>query len=112
MANSVSPAEAQAPPAVLSVSVCYAGLASRWVCELELPPGATVAMALAASGFARAHPGLDPWVCGVGIFGRLATPDLALETGDRVEIYRPLSFDPMVSRRRRAAHRTRQKMKQ
>jgi putative ubiquitin-RnfH superfamily antitoxin RatB of RatAB toxin-antitoxin module len=109
MANSASPA---APQALLSVSVCYAGLASRWVRELELPAGATVAMALAASGFARAHPGLDPWASGVGIFGRLATPDLPLEAGDRVEIYRPLSFDPMVSRRRRATHRTRQKMKQ
>jgi putative ubiquitin-RnfH superfamily antitoxin RatB of RatAB toxin-antitoxin module len=110
MANSAAGSEAGAPLAALSVSVCYAGLVSRWVRQLELPPGATVAMALDASGFAAAHPGLDPWARGVGVFGRLATPAMALEAGDRVEIYRPLSFDPMLSRRRRAAHRTRQKM--
>src|SRR5690606_42087026 len=52
-----------------------------------------------------AFPGLDPWACGVGIFGRQCRADTPLADGDRVEIYRPLTYDPMVSRRRRAEHR-------
>jgi putative ubiquitin-RnfH superfamily antitoxin RatB of RatAB toxin-antitoxin module len=41
----------------------------------------------------------------VGIFGRAAEPQARLADGDRVEIYRGLSFDPKESRRRRAEHR-------
>jgi len=73
--------------------------------ELTLPAGATVADALAASGYAQAFPGQDPLAGGVGIFGRLASPQDALADGDRVEIYRGLVFDPKESRRRRAEHR-------
>lgn len=87
------------------VQVCYALRDGVWQCDLALAPGATIAQALAASGFDRQFPDLDPWVLGVGIYGRLAAPDTALADGDRVEIYRALSFDPKESRRRRVEHR-------
>ena len=40
-------------------------------------------------------------------YGRELGVDLKMlrAAGDRVEIYRPLNFDPMESRRRRAVHR-------
>src|SRR3546814_10501406 len=41
----------------------------------------------------------------VGVYGQECTLDRVLTDGDRVEIYRPLVFDPMESRRRRALHR-------
>jgi hypothetical protein len=41
----------------------------------------------------------------VGIFGRLVALEHALATGDRVEIYRPLTADPKEARRRRARGR-------
>jgi uncharacterized protein len=38
---------------------------------------------------------------GLGIWNRRASPEQALLSGDRVEIYRPLRVDPMVARRER-----------
>jgi putative ubiquitin-RnfH superfamily antitoxin RatB of RatAB toxin-antitoxin module len=91
----------------LAVCVVFAEIATVWHCELTLAIGATVNDAIAASGFSAAHPGSDPWSMGVGIFGRVVRPDTLLAAGDRIEIYRPLTFDPTVSRRRRALHRDR-----
>ena len=90
---------------VLRVSVCYPTPSSVWLRELTLPAGATAADALRESGFEAAFPELNPWEQGVGVFGKSCQAQTALFDGDRVEIYRPLTFDPMVSRRRRAEHR-------
>ncbi|MYZ44832.1 RnfH family protein [Schauerella aestuarii] len=91
----------------LHVIVCYPGERNIWQCEVALSPGATVGDALAASGFAQAFPAIDPWEEGVGVFARRAASHDPVADGDRIEIYRGLTFDPMVSRRRRAAHRAR-----
>ena len=61
--------------------------------SLNLPAGATVRDALAASG-------LDGHAC--GIFGKRVALDRKLADGDRVEIYRPLAMDPKEARRQRA----------
>jgi hypothetical protein len=89
----------------IAVSVCYALPAQVWLRELRLPAGATVADALRESGFAQAFPVVQPWERGVGVFGRVVEAGTPLRDGDRVEIYRGLSFDPKESRRRRAEHR-------
>ena len=66
--------------------------------SVNLPTGATVRDALAASGFeGRA----------VGIFGKRVDLDHRLADGDRVEIYRPLAMDPKEARRQRALKRKR-----
>jgi hypothetical protein len=93
----------------LRVTVCYALPGQVWVKQLRLPKPATVAQALHESGFAQAFPNVDPWRQGIGIFGQLRAADDALADGDRVEIYRPLTFDPKESRCRRAEHRRAQK---
>lgn len=94
-------------PASMTVSVYYARPHQAWRSDVHLPAGATAADAIAASGFAQAFPGVDPWQAGVGVYGRIVPPTQPLHDGDRVEIYRALVFDPMESRRRRAAHRAR-----
>ncbi|ALM83127.1 RnfH family protein [Bordetella sp. N] len=91
----------------LSVQVCQVWPKRVWQVRLTLTAGASVADALAASGYEQAFPGVDPWAHGVGIYGHAVKAEDALRDGDRVEIYRPLTFDPMESRRRRAAHRGR-----
>lgn len=63
---------------------------------LELPDGATVADALAASGLADAEH------TGVAVHGVSATVTTMLNDGDRVEVLRPLQIDPKEARRRRA----------
>ena len=65
--------------------------------SLNLPAGATVRDALAASGF---EPRLEGHA--FGIFGKRVELDRRLNDGDRVEIYRPLVLDPKEARRRRA----------
>ncbi len=89
----------------LAVVVCYARPDLVWQVALVLPVGATLAEALQASGFARNFPNVDPGRCPVGVFGKRVETTHVLADGDRVEIYRPLTFDPKDSRRRRARHR-------
>ena len=63
---------------------------------VELPLGATVSTAVAASGF-----DLDGIVA-YAVFGERVAPDAVLHDGDRVELLRPLLVDPKEARRRRA----------
>ncbi|EXF88090.1 rnfH Ubiquitin family protein [Bordetella holmesii 30539] len=87
------------------MTVCHAQASGVWMRELTLPAGATVGEALMASGFGQAFPDIDPWQQGLGIYGQRAEAHTRLHPGDRVEIYRALTFDPKESRRRRAEHR-------
>ncbi|MGH8082696.1 MAG: RnfH family protein [Lysobacter sp.] len=68
--------------------------------RLELGEGATVAQAVAASGFQD-----DPEITGYAVFGVKAAADTLLHEGDRVELLRPLQVDPKDARRKRAADR-------
>ena len=88
----------------MKVEVVYATRANQTILSLELPPGATVADALAAA-VAR---GLAPHFTQLktGIFGKLANPGTPLNDGDRVEIYRALIVDPKQARKLRAPKKT------
>ena len=87
----------------MRVEVVYALPAGHDATVVEVREGATVADALAASGIARRHPGID--LSRLGIFGRAVGRAARLADGDRVEIYRPLALDPKEARRRRARRR-------
>ena len=63
---------------------------------LDLPAGATVAVAVAASGMG------DEDHVGVAIYGEKVDAAHALREGDRVELLRRLTMDPKEARRRRA----------
>ena len=85
----------------IQVEVAYALPDQQQLIALSLPVGATLGDALAASGLlASVAAGVE---LRFGIYGRRCERDTLLADGDRVEIYRPLHFDPMESRRRRAA---------
>jgi len=88
----------------MHITVVYAP-APRQVFEhlIELPAGACVADAFAASGLREAFPGVDLSSGLFGVWGRKADAEQALQDGDRVEIYRPLLVDPKVARRERFA---------
>lgn len=89
----------------ISVEVVYALAASAWRVPLRLPAGSTMEQALDASGFAGRFPDYPQHALAAGVYGQACSLDRVLQDGDRVEIYRPLTFDPMESRRRRAEHR-------
>jgi putative ubiquitin-RnfH superfamily antitoxin RatB of RatAB toxin-antitoxin module len=80
-----------APAEALRVEVAYCprpGVAD--VSALTLPPGATLADALRASGVLARH-GL----------AEADVKDTPLRDRDRVELYRPLTVDPKEARRQR-----------
>ena len=68
--------------------------------NLEMPPGATLADALRASGLLQRH-ALSEDGLYVGIWGRMQAATTPLRDQDRVEIYRPLQVDPKEARRQR-----------
>jgi len=92
---------------LIEIQVMHAAADHVWRRDLQLPRGATVAQALEASGLYQAFPPLASAAPAVGIFGRRCSLNEVLHAGDRVEVYRPLVFDPMESRRRRIRHRQR-----
>jgi len=93
--------------ALVQVTVVYALPECSWQRCLQVAPGTTLQQAVYASGFAHHFPEVDVHTLALGVYGERSTPQRQVTDGDRVEIYRPLRFDPMESRRRRAAHRAR-----
>lgn len=84
-------------PSTLHVQVMQGWPRRFAAVELELPAGATLADAVAASGMQTTGIG------GYAIHGERASAQTALRDGDRVELLRPLQVDPKEARRRRAA---------
>jgi uncharacterized protein len=73
--------------------------------ELWLSEGSTVEDAVARSGLAEHHPGINVSGLARGIWGKIVGPSTELAAGDRVELYRPLLADAKRDRRRRARRR-------
>jgi putative ubiquitin-RnfH superfamily antitoxin RatB of RatAB toxin-antitoxin module len=84
--------------AEIGVEVAYAEPGRAVVTAFRVARGATIELAAACPEFA----GIDLRRSAVGVFGRLALPNRAVEEGDRVEILRPLAIDPKAARRARA----------
>ena len=93
--------------AALSVSVCFAAPDRIWMVAVRLRAGSSVIDAIEASGLSQRLTDHNLVQAPVGIFGKRVARTRKLADGDRVEIYRPLTFDPKDSRRRRAQHRQR-----
>ena len=86
----------------ITVEVVYADAEQQILRRVELTDGSTVMQAISASRIIDVLPGgvIDP--NRLGIFSRVVSAQHVLQAGDRVEIYRPLTLDPMEARRRRA----------
>ncbi|WP_442597965.1 RnfH family protein [Parapusillimonas sp. JC17] len=93
------------PMDTIRIELVYAEPARVWLKPLALPQGSTVGDAIAASDFSSQFPDYPMQELKVGVYGQLCDTERLLSDSDRVEIYRPLVFDPMESRRRRALHR-------
>ena len=68
--------------------------------NLQLPDGASVLDAVAASGLCQRHALVEGGFL-VGIWGRVQPMQTLLRDLDRVELYRPLQVDPKQARRLR-----------
>lgn len=98
----------EVPDATLRITVVRSAEA-RQVEEVQLsmPPGSTVADALARCGWWRAGDGASP-APSAGVWGKPQPLAHALRDLDRVEVYRGLRVDPKEARRERyASHKRR-----
>ena len=91
---------------LLEVEVVFARPEQQLLVQLKVPSGSTAREAIVLSDILNDAPGLDLETLAVGIFARRVTLDYFLKTGDRVEIYRPLTMSPVEARRWRAKLKT------
>lgn len=87
--------------AEIEVLVAYAEPGRQTVVTLRVPSGTTVSEVIERSAIRTLHPGI-PADAALGIHGRRVSARVVVESGDRVEIYRPLPADPKDTRRRLA----------
>ncbi len=87
----------------LQVEVVYALSDIQTVLAVQGDEGMTLEEAVNKSGILDRHADIDWAKADVGIFGKAAKKNAALQDGDRVEIYRPLIADPKEMRKKRAA---------
>ncbi|OPA97396.1 RnfH family protein [Pseudomonas fluorescens] len=90
---------------MVEVEVVYAAEDRQVLLAVAVPSGTSVRAAVQASGIAMQFPQLSLAECPLGIFGKaVADPEVReVQSGDRIEIYRPLLADPKEVRRLRAA---------
>ena len=84
------------------VEVAWAARERQAVFRLAYRTGMTAAEAVEQCGLRVRFPDI-PDVLDLGIWGRPVGTGYELAPGDRVEVYRPLVYDPKVERRRRAS---------
>ncbi len=88
---------------LITVSLVYAeNPTQQFLRTLEVPSGSTVQEVITLSGVCEAFPAMDLHQHQVGILSKVTALNVIVTAGDRVEIYRPLIFDPMNARRLRA----------
>ena len=95
---------------MIAVEVAYALPDKQKIVSLLVEPGTTAYQAAQRSGLVKEFTEIDLEAAKMGIFGQaLGTKGLkppreyVLQSGERVEIYRPLTADPKEVRRKRAA---------
>jgi putative ubiquitin-RnfH superfamily antitoxin RatB of RatAB toxin-antitoxin module len=86
----------------VGVEVAYAEPGRAVLRAFRVVRGATIAQVLELAAACPEFAGIDVRHSAVGVFGRRALPERAVEEGDRVEILRPLAIDPKAARRARA----------
>jgi len=87
---------------MLRVEIVYALRDRQVLLTLEVEEGTTARLAVERSGILQRYPEVDLARAGLGVFGRVVSPETLLRDGDRVEIYRLLIADPKQARRERA----------
>lgn len=92
---------------MITIDIVFAAKNAVWQRTVSVPTQTTAAQALVLSDLYHDHP--EAQGLAMGVYGELCQAHTLLQTGDRLEVYRELFFDPMESRRRRAAHRSQTK---
>ena len=93
-----------APVSEMSVEVAYARPDRQKIVSLSVPEGTTLLKAAELSGICAFFPEIDLASAKMGIFGKTVPrpAEQVMNSGERVEIYRPLIADPKEVRKKRA----------
>lgn len=86
---------------LLPIEVSYAKAEQQYLIPLKIATDCDVQTAIQLSGILTLCPEIDLQKNAVGIFGKQVSLTTLLQTGDRIEIYRPLLHDPNQARLRR-----------
>jgi putative ubiquitin-RnfH superfamily antitoxin RatB of RatAB toxin-antitoxin module len=86
----------------IKVEVAYATPDSQRIFTVNVPVGSTIETAIDRSGVLDVFPEIDLLKQKVGIFSQPKKLSDIVFSGDRIEIYRPLTIDPKEARRKRA----------
>ena len=84
------------------VTVAYASRTQQIEIDCQIESDQTVLQVIERSGVLRHFPEIDITQQSVGINSRLVNLSSKIRPNDRVEIYRPLTLEPMQARRLRA----------
>ena len=89
---------------MISVEVAYALLEKQMIVSVDVKLGTNMLEAVIQSKIADKFPDIDVTNLSLGIFGKAEKKpeSRVLESGDRIEIYRPLLVDPEEMRKARA----------
>ena len=82
---------------VMNIEVVYANPAIQEVVRLRMTSPLSVKQALVASGLIEKY-ALNIDAIGLGVFGERVELTTLLKEQDRLELYRPITIDPMQKR--------------
>lgn len=88
---------------MIDITVAFATPEKQLEIPLTVEESCTVALAIDRSAICAQFPEISRSNLVVGINSRRVTLDSLLQSGDRIEIYRPLTIDPKEARRSRVA---------
>ena len=92
---------------MIRVEVAFALPDRQKIIALSVSPGTTAQQAIAQSNIQSFFLEIDLASLPLGIFSRSVEADYLVQSGDRIELYRPLSRDPKEARRTRVKRKPR-----
>ncbi|MFT5281413.1 MAG: putative ubiquitin-RnfH superfamily antitoxin RatB of RatAB toxin-antitoxin module [Kangiellaceae bacterium] len=90
------------PSTNIAIEITYALPAKQTLLSLQVAPNTTIEEAIEQSGILQLHSDINLDENKVGIWYKTTKLSTLLKTGDRIEIYRPMTADPKEVRKLRA----------
>lgn len=93
---------------MITIEVAYATPKRQLILSVDVSTGTTMVEAVRASGILREFPEIDLASVKMGVWGKTEKDPATriMQTGERIEVYRPLLIDPKEARKNRASKAT------
>lgn len=90
---------------MITIEVAYATPKRQLILSVDVSTGTTMVEAVRASGILREFPEIDLASVKMGVWGKTEKDPATriMQTGERIEVYRPLLIDPKEARKNRAS---------